>query len=216
MKTRFINIIFVVCCILLAVVITGCSKNTQERYTIVLLGPEPYVVPLSEYLSEDIADDFKNNYGDMPTGYIPPDIEGQYLISPKTFCYSNFINLSDDQDMHLRVTNQHNRIATVELDDRGIVKTDTAFIMGNAQYFTMYFVETREMDFYSNVSQVERCVIVSGEKTDLGIKDLKFGTIILKTSQGSNPYIGNFNVGSYFIYKDGNNLAENCDWFDNN
>lgn len=36
------------------------------------------------------------------------------------------------------------------------------------------------------------------------------------TSQGQNPFVGSFIPGWYFIYKDQDGLAENCDWFDNN
>ena len=213
---RFIKIIvFVFCCLLLSVAFTECSKQTAESDIVVLLGTESYVKPLSEFMIEDIADDFESHYGSIPEGYIPPNVEGEYLISPTKFHYSNIGIFSDNPDIHLRITNQHNRIATVELDDRGIIKIDTAYLMGKGPDFTLYFSETREMNYFGSSSQVERCVIIKGEKSDNGIKHLQIGLIILKASQSSNPWIGNFQTGDYFIYYDGNYMSDNCDWFDN-
>lgn len=205
----------IICFIFVLIGLTNCNKNTYDE-TIVLLGKEAYVIPLNDLLPDTLKSKFQLHMGVMPEGYIPPNIEGEYVISPKEFTYSNFVNLFDNMDMYLRITKQHNRIATVEFYEGGTVVTDTAFIMGSGQLFTLYFKEEKGMTAYGYTSEIERCVVITGEKADQGIKNLVFGNIILEAKQGGNPFIGNFIPGWYFIYKDKDGLSENCNWFDNN
>lgn len=193
----------------------SCDKNTYDEDTIILLGTESYVTPLNALIPDSLKVEFPKYLGEIHTGYIPPNIEGEYLISKKEFCHSNFVNLFDNLDMHLRITKQHNRVAKVEFDEGGTVVTDTAYVMGTDQLFTLYFTEQKEILFYSNISKVDRCVVITGEITDTGIKNLMFGNIILKAYQGNNPFIGNFIPGWYFIYKDNDGVSENYNWFDN-
>lgn len=191
-----------------------CKKESTAGDSIILIGTENYVKKLSEIIPEEWQDDFSTHYGEMPQGYIPPNIEGEYAISPKQFVYSNFVDLSDDLDMYLKVTDQHNRVATVEFYEGETLHTDTAYIMGSGQSFSLYFVEKRTLDFYGNLSTVDRVVIITGEKVPEGIRKLRFGIMILDTREASNPFVGTFTPGWFFIYKDQDGLAENCHWFD--
>lgn len=207
--------IYIICCVIVIIGLTNCSKSTYDGDTIILLGTESYVIPLNDMIPDSLKVVFPNYLGEIPEGYIPANIEGEYLISKKEFCHSNFVNLFDNLDMHLRITKQHNRVAKVEFYEGGTVVTDTAYIMGTDQSFTLYFTEEKEMLFMGNTAKVQRCVVITGEKTDAGISNLMFGNIILKAYQGDNPFIGNFIPGWYFIYKDEDGLSENCEWFDN-
>ena len=85
--------------------------------------------------------------------------------------------------------------------------------MGN--HFSRNLLLFRIFVISLHVPICQRCVIIKGEKSDNGIKHLQIGLIILKASQSSNPWIGNFQTGDYFIYYDGNYMSDNCDWFDN-
>lgn len=192
---------------------TQCKKESTAGDSIILLGTENYVKKLTEIIPEGWQNDFFTYYGDMPQGYIPPNIEGEYVISPKQFIYSNFIDLSDDLDMHLKVTDQHNRVAVVEFHEGETLHTDTAYIMGSGQNFSLYFEEERTMNFYGSLSSVKRLVLITGEKKPEGIKYLRFGSMILDVHESGNPFIGNFVPGWFFIYKDQDGLAENCHWF---
>lgn len=211
---KLLRLIYLICCAFVVIMFMSCSKKTYDEESIILLGTESYVVPLNNFIPDSLKVTFPNNIGEIPSGYIPPNIEGEYVISQKEFCHSNFINLFDKLDMHLRISKQHNRVAKVEFDEGGTVVTDTAFIMGKDQLFTLYFYEQKNMAFYGNSFRVDRCVVITGEKTDTGIKNLMFGNVILDAKQGENPFIGNFIPGWYFIYKDKDGLSENCDWFD--
>lgn len=202
--------IFVICCVLFS-----CKKESENNNSIILLGKEAYVVPMSEMIPDSLQDKFLLQMGNPAEGFIPPNIEGEYLISEKQFCFSNFVDLSDHEDMHLRVTNQHNRVANVEFHEGETIYTDTAFIMGSGQHFTLYMTEKRSMSFYADYT-ITRCVVIAGERTDQGIKNLLYGSIILAADNGGNPFLGTFTPGWYFIYKDKDGLSENYQWFNNN
>lgn len=193
--------------------LTHCQK-AEDGDTVILLGKEKYVIPLEDIIPDSLQTAFPSHLGDIPRGYIPPNVEGEYVISKKQFCYANLIPLHDDQDMHLRISNQHNRVANVELYEYGTVCTDTAFIMGSGQRFTLYLTEERITEVYGTQCSNTRCVVITGEKTSNGIRDLRFGNIILDAKDNGNPYISSYIPGMYFIYKDQDGLAENCDWFD--
>lgn len=210
------KVLIIAVLMVVALIQSNCSKS-DDMETIELLGQENYVLPINDFIPDSLQSKIEVQVDTMPKGYIPCSIEGEYVISPTKFCYSNFIDLNDTQEIHFRVTNQHNRTAHVELHEGSTVVTDTAYIMGNGQNFTLYFKEKRTRSFFGqNESVLDRSVIITGEKTEAGIKDLMFTTIILAAEQGDNPLVGTFRPGWYFIYKDRDGLSENCDWFDNN
>ena len=192
---------------------TQCKKESEAGESIILLGTESYVKKLTEIIPEAWQNDFSTNYGAIPQGYIPPNIEGEYAISPKQFVYSNFIDLSNDLNMYLKVTDQHNRVATVDFYEGEAIHTDTAYIMGSLQEFSLYFTEKRTMEFNGVRSTVDRLVLFTGEKTPGGIKNLRFGSMILDADNGASPFLGTFVPGWYFIYRDQDGLAGNCHWF---
>ena len=210
-RSRILNIF---CIIVSLIAFSSCNKKTFNDDTVILLGTEDYVIPLENIIPDSIYADFRSYMGNMPEGYIPPNVEGEYLISNKSFCGSNFFDIFDDCDLHLRISRQHNRIATVEFHENSIVVTDTAFVMGSEKNFTLYFIEKKEIKLFGIVSLVDRCVVITGEKCDSGIQSLMFGSIIMKVHKGDNPFIGTFIPGRFFVYKDGDGFSENYKWFD--
>lgn len=190
----------------------GCSFKPDE--TIVMLGSESYVVSMNDMAPEEWESPFLSCFEKIPDGYFPPVIEGEYRISKKQFSTSNLgYDLSDSLDMYLRVLNQHNRVASVQFFEGGTVWTDTAFIMGAEPWFTLYFKEKRALTSYGTTHTHRRFVVFTGRKSDEGIHDLVFGSLILDAENGDDPYVGAFIPGWYFIYKDSDGLSENCDWF---
>lgn len=207
------TIIILTIAVNLLLTMTQCKKESTGGDSTILLGTESYVKKLTDMIPEQWQDDFWTYYGEIPQGYIPPNIEGEYAISPKQFVYSNFIDLYGDFDMYLKVTDQHNRVATVEFYEGETLCTDTAYIMGTKQNFSLYFEEKRTMDFNGDLSSVKRVVLFTGEKTPEGIKHLRFGSIILEVRESVSPFIGSFVPGWFFIYRDQDGLAENCHLF---
>lgn len=208
------GILYILPIIVLLFVLGSCNKKTYNDDSIILIGTEDYVAHLENIIPDSIDSDFRAFLGDTPEGYIPPNVEGEYLISNKVFCGSNFFDIFDDCDMHLRISGQHNRMATVEFHESSIVVTDTAFVMGIDNSFTLYFMEKREIHFYGNEFWVDRCVVITGKKQEWGIEDLMFGSIIMKAYKGDNPFIGTFIPGRFFVYKDADGRSVNCKWFD--
>lgn len=206
------KLLIVIALLIVFVVHHSCGKS-DDYATIVLLGDEHYVMPVNSFIYDSLQTTIDYKLGTMPRGYIPCCVEGEYVIKPKHYANNVGVPVNIASDIHFRITNQHNRIAKVELNETGkTVVADTAYLMGNGQRFTLYFKESRPT---SNII-LNRSVIITGEKTDAGIKDVRFTAIILESEQGQNQFVGSFTPGWYFIYKDENNLAANCEWFDNN
>lgn len=197
---------------LLLLGLSSCFNKPED--TIVFLGPEAYVRSISDIIdNESWENDFLSHLDALPEGYVPPNIEGEYKISEKQFVTSNFADLSDHLDMYLKVENQHNRIASVELYEGNSVFTDTAFIMGTSPWFTLYFKEKRELEYNGVMNLHHRLVTITGKVTDDGIAELVFGTLVLSADDNADPLVGSFVPGWYFIYKDKDGMSEFCDWF---
>ena len=204
--------------ILLLLVAFGCAHNPED--TIVLLGPEGYFKTVNTLASNFLLQDslavmlpFMNL---SPEGDLPPDIEGEYKISEKQFVHSNFHDLDNHHlDMYLKVERQHNRIARVYLCEGNMVSTDTAYITGQAPYFSLYFEELKEMEFQGMVHEHHRLVLITGKKTERGIENLHFGSLILDGGEGGDPLVGGYLPGWFFVYQDKDGLSENCEWFEN-
>lgn len=200
---------------LLSMFCISCQKDTSDGKSIILLGKEDYIQPFQNMVPDSLLTVFLPQMGNVAEGLIPPNIEGEYEID-KEFVNSNYFDLFHAHEMYLKITNQHNRTAQVKLFEAGNIQfTDTVYIMGNGQYFTLYYPELRNVLVDSNTeSSIVRNVIITGEKTEEGIQNLIFGTIIIEADSIYNPYVTNLTPGMYFIYKDGDGLSNNTDWFE--
>lgn len=213
MKTRKIYFLLVV---LLSVFCIGCQKGDTTGETIILLGEETYVKPLKSLVPDSLYPIFDTLFvkhkDHTHEGYIPPNIEGIYVIDPKIIRYSNYNDTIHSHEAYFEITNQHNRIACINLLDGGSVITDSVFIMGNDQYFTLYYTEYKIMPNASAYPYLTRNIFLSGKKTDEGIQDLVYGNIIIGVPTIQNPLYDNFVPGNYFIFTDPDGLAANSTW----
>ena len=203
--------------------LVGCKPGTDD--TIILFGEETGFKTMQDLMS-DLSEDQQNTFlaklneisGNQLTnseGVIPPDIHGEYKISLKQFVNSNigFDFFDDNRDVLLRVFNQQNRMAKVDFYEGGVSRIDDAFVIGNGNGFTLYFTEERDMVFMGQQYEYERLIAITGEKANDGIRNLYFGSVILKVENGLDPLVGDFEPGWYFIYKDADGLSESGDWF---
>ena len=53
---------------------------------------------------------------------------------------------------------------------------------------------------------------MKGKVTADGLSDFRYATIIMESEDDSNGLIGQYDNGSYFIYKDGDGIAKNEVW----
>lgn len=218
LKTNKLHIIFFLTLFLLA--FGGCKPETGD--TIILIGEEADFKTMKQLMEADLNVDQQNAFlsrlpelSNTTTGLFPPDIMGAYKISPKQFVESNigFDFFDDDRDVLLRVFGQQNRLAKVDFSEGGVSRIDDAYVIGEGDRFTLYFTEDREMEFMGVTYRYERLIVITGQAASDGIRDLRFGNVILKVENGNDPLVGDFEPGWYFIYRDADGLAERGNWF---
>lgn len=195
-----------------------CQKEQAPGDTVILLGQEAYVKDLTSFIPDSLKTKFPQQFGALPQGAIPPNLEGAYHINNLSTLYSNYNETSSTSEVFLKVGKQHNRVAEVQLfQGNGTTTTDTAYIMGDgtaaSHDFTLYLREKKDIEFQGASHRITRLVIFSGEKTGQGIKNLKMGSIILTSDYQETLFVGPFTQGAYFIYQDSDGLSENTDDF---
>ena len=94
--------------------------------------------------------------------------------------------------------------------------TDTVFVQGSHRDFAVYFVENKAYDVPFNGQsfhvRVKRGVIMKGTVTSNGFSNFKIASIIMEAEDDSNGILSQYAPGSYFLYKDGDGLAEYLEW----
>ena len=209
------NLLVGILCLLLGGI--GCQKEQKPSDTIILLGKDSYVKTLEDLITIDsLKNVFPTQFGEMPQGFIPPNVEGEYHIDSLQLIHSNYSITENASEIHIKILQQHNRVATVLIHQGTTAITDTAYLMGDGNgttgSFTLYLKEQKEINF-QGAHSVTRIVVFSGEKTQQGIRNLRYGSIVLDSDFQESPYVGPFTPGAYFIYRDANGFSENSDWF---
>ena len=197
--------------------LSSCTKNDDS--TIVLIGTEYYIDDILSVIPDTLQTQFLEAFGEIPEGAVPPNIEGSYLVEPKTRVATNVDGwpLSViERNTGLRFATQHNGIVVMDLYEATDRVTDTVFVMGNGNKFTVYFIEDKsyEMPLLDQTYHVhmERGIIIRGQVTANGIADFRLATIIMKTEDDSDGVLSQYAPGSYFIYKDGDGIAAISEW----
>lgn len=197
--------------ILLATLTYSCTTNDET--TVVLLGEEGYVKELTDVIPDSLLNVFETYFGTIPSGYIPPNVEGEYVITPKQRVYSN-IPESDwpldivEPDINITLSKQHNRECIIQLYEATSTLTDTVYICGQDNLFAVYYTEQKTLEHSGYEHHITRDVIFKGEMTDSGIKDLNIASIIVDVKDNSNGNIIQYKKGDFFIYKDGDRFSE--------
>lgn len=192
-----------------SLMMASCTKNDDN--TIVVIGTEYYIDDILSAVPDSLQTQFFADFGSVPTGAIPPKIEGSYVMDPKQRVSSNLDGWpanTIEPNVYLRFAKQHNGIVNMDLNETTETVTDTVFICGNGNNFAVYFVEDKDYE----IGWMKRGVIMKGKMTADGLADFRYATIVMETEDHSGGQFGLYPVGSYFIYKDGNGLAENLDW----
>ena len=195
-----------------SMVFSSCMKNNGE--TIALIGTEYYIDDISSIIPDSLQHLFDSLFEDIPIGSVPPSIAipdsiketdsvDSYVVHPNLLVKTNLYSLSSTvvwPDVYMRFSEQHNGIAVMELYEESLQKTDTVFVMGNNNDFTIYCIEDK------NDENVKRGVIMCGTWTELGLSNLRMAFIVLEAGDQA------FNPGIYYFFKDGDGLAERCAW----
>lgn len=184
----------------------SCTKNDKD--TIVLLGTESYIDDILDVIPDSLRIVFDTHFGQIPRGYVPPNVEGDFVIAPKQRCISNAANwpLSvTEPNTSLSFTNQHNSVVELNLAEATETFTDTVFVVGHDNLFTVYYQESKSMTLNTQEIIMKRGILIKGEMCGEGIKDLCFANIIMDV-QGDTENAA-ARPGQFFIYKDGDGIA---------
>ena len=225
--------------LLYGIMMASCTKN--DNSTIVLIGTEYYMGNYNgtKYYIDDIISlipdslqaKFMAEFGAIPEGPVPPRLDfdpqdstlkiASYVMDPKQRLGSSIAETdwplqTIEPNVYLRFSNQHNGIAKMDLNESTETMTDTVFVQGNGKDFVVYFIEDKAYEMgVSNTTyhvKIRRGVLMKGQVASNGLKDFRYATIIMDTEDDSHGFIGQYPNGSYFIYKDGNGIAERFDW----
>ncbi len=188
----------------------GCLKEGSE--TIVYLGYENYIPPIEDVIPQELLKVYSDSIGEIPRGYIPPNVEGSFVINPKHRMLSN--NLISwpleviEPDLTFSISNQHNGvIVNLNFSEATTTPSDSVYIMGHDEYFTIYYREIKEFVDEGFTTVVTRGMILTGEIHQEGIRNLRYADIIIDVYDDSNGLIVQYPAGQYFIYKDGDELS---------
>ena len=201
----------------IGMVFASCTKNDES--TIVLIGEERYIDEILTVIPDTLRPVFNSYLGTIPEGPVPPRIVGSYVVDPKMRYASNveFWPLSVlEPNVYLRFSDQNNGTVTMDLSEATEQMTDTVFVMGHHKDFTVYFIENKAYDIPFEMQsfhvKVKRGVIMTGTVGALGLSNFKIASVIMEAEDDSNGMLGQYEPGSFFIYRDGDGLAENFEW----
>ena len=198
-------------------VLCSCTKNDDN--TIALIGTEYYIEDILSVVPESVQTQFFAEFGSIPEGPVPPKIEGSYVMGPKQRVKSNVEGWplqTVEPNLYMRFSDQHNGIAKMDLSEATETLTDTVFVCGNGNAFAIYFIEDKQYEISLNDqtyhARVQRGIIMKGQVAVEGLSDFRYATIIMHSEDDSNGLISQYPNGSYFIYKDGDGMANKEDW----
>ena len=196
---------------------SSCTKNDDS--TIVLIGTEYYIDDILSVIPDTLQTRFFAEFGSIAEGPVPPKIEGSYVMSPKQRVNSNVTGWplqTIEPNMYLRFDKQHNGIVEMDLNEATETMTDTVFVCGNDNAFTVYFIENKAYEIEINNqtyhARMKRGIVMKGKVVADGLSDFRYATVIMETEDDSNGLIAQYDKGSYFIYKDGDGIAKHEDW----
>lgn len=189
---------------------SNCTKN--DNTTVVLLGEESYVEDMLSVIPDTLLDVFDTHFGGIYNGLIPPNIEGDFLMTQKQRVFSNITEGWPldviEPDVTLSIYNQENRIATLNITEGTETVTDTVYITGVDNHFAVYYTEDKVLSYLGYETIIKRNVIFKGEISEYGIRNLFMASIIADVIDNSNGALFQYNVGDFFIYKDADGFSK--------
>lgn len=215
MKLRHIGRLFAA---VVPLLVANCTKNDET--TIIPVGTESYVNDILSVIPDSAMAQFNAAFGALPEGYVPANIEGQYVVGPKQRVASNvagwpLVMPEPEPNATLSFFSQHNGVVGMEFSEALNQVTDTVYVMGCGAGFSAYVIENKSYDMaYSDDTyhvDMKRGIVIKGSIDAEGIRNLYFAVVVMEVSDDSNGLIPQYEPGSYFIYKDGNGMASRLD-----
>lgn len=150
-------------------------------------------------------------------GINPPRIEGSYRIDPMETVYcedegqGGFAPGKIVKSYDIRFFSQNTTKNTISyegytVDNSSHESSNGAFISGSGNYFTVFFNTVGQSQGIST----KTALVISGEKTSTGIKDLHYAFVMVE--KGSDPNNKLMKTGVFRVFKDKDGLAKAVTW----
>lgn len=183
-----------------SILFASCLKDDCETVALpTKIGQIPESVVSSEMQSQ------LSQYMNLYTGTTPPEIEGNYRVSPCQPIYSSDGYIDDIfYDMLLSVENQSERSIVVysETQQSATIRTTTARIIGEAPNFTLFDqVKVTNLD---EGWTYDATIVISGTSTSGGIKDIHYA-FIMGAREGNTWMLAP--EGSWRVFIDGDTFS---------
>lgn len=171
---------------------------------------------INRVIPEEIIDQM-DDYIPIYEGKNPPNVEGQYLLSPSELVYDSTHGFSIGHifdDLYFQFLNQdmeNNTLDYVEEQGNSSQVGTGAFISGEGDRFSVFF-NTDGNAVYDDYSfWYKTALVISGIKTADGIKDLDYAFVLVDKGDDPKPYY--IPSGSFRVFKDGDGLSTNTNYF---
>ena len=172
--------------------------------------------PIKNVIPDDIMDKL-DDIIPIYDGVNPPNIEGQYLLSPCVLTYDSTGGFSpgdEFNDCYIQFSNQDMENNTLDYREQETSSSSVglgAFISGEGDTFSVFF-NTEGVDEYSDYSiTFKTALIISGILTENGIKDMDYAFVLVEKSDDPKPHL--IPVGSFRSFKDGDGLSVPVNYF---
>ena len=179
--------------------------------------PQPEEETVDERIPSVIPEELREQVEEfiqLYDGVTPPNVEGAYFMNPEILVKSTLSYDSPGKTFaseYMNFTNQNMEANTIDMtrvQGGGIewMKGSGAFISGYDNCFTIYFNMAGEV----NNVPVTEAIVVSGVKTDGGIKNLSWAFILKE--KGNDPYGSVVPVGTIRSFIDSDGISESTSW----
>lgn len=164
---------------------------------------------LDDVIPEDIRDKI-DDYIPIYNGVNPPNVEGTFYICPMTTVYCEDGNYYPGQEINSFYVNFFNQnMENNTLDYTGWHESAIAsesgngvFISGTGNNFSIFFNTIGQTEGIAT----KTALVISGTKTESGIKDLYYAFVMIEKGADPNHYL--MDEGIYRVFKDGDGLSE--------
>ena len=177
---------------------------------------------LESVVPEEIIEKMED-YIPLYTGVNPPNIVGAYFIDPPVAVYCEDNEFEPGKEViseYIRFSNQNAKDNTLDYEEYsegyftdGIgayQEGKGAFISGSGNNFTAFFNTVGEDRDSGHVIKFKTALVVSGTKTDTGIKDLYYAFVMVEKEGDKDGYL--MDEGIFRVFKDKDGLSVNTQW----
>lgn len=170
---------------------------------------------IDHVIPPDIRDQM-DPYITIYDGNNPPNIEGEFVISPSELTYNSVGDYPIGHifaDTYIKFLNQDMHANTLDYREKQLSSTQTgegAFISGEGNNFSVFF-NTDGISHYSDYDiSYKTALIISGTKTNDGISNLQYAFVMVDKSDDPKPHI--IPVGAFRVIKDGDGFSPTTSW----